>query len=101
MPPWCHSFSVAQVTNSPNCMREILRARVTGKPIVTLLEPEAKHGGLTDKEIHQQLDQASAKYNNWGLDKEVERWGYELPTADDLYTELFAKEPIEWNRIGE
>ena len=94
-------FCSAGYFNSPNCMRELLRAMVTGKPIVTLLEPEAKHGGLTNKEVRQQLDQASGKYVNWGLDKEVERWGYELPTADDLYTALFAKEPIEWNRIGE
>ena len=37
--------------SSPNCMRELLRAAVTRKPILTLLEPEAKHGGLTLDEI--------------------------------------------------
>ena len=31
---------------SPNCMREMMRAVVTGKPIVVMLEPEASHGGL-------------------------------------------------------
>lgn len=93
-------FCSAGYFNSANCMREVIRAVVTGKPIVALLEPEAKHGGLTDEDIRQQLDQAGDKYAKWGLDKEVESWGYKLPTADDLYTSLFAKAPIEWNRIG-
>ena len=85
---------------SPNCMREILRAVVTGKPIVALLEPEAKHGGLKQEEIRAQLLEADGNYVKWGLAKEVESWGFVTPTAAVLFAALFAREPIEWNRIG-
>ena len=97
---------------SPNCMRELLRAVVTGKPVVTLMESEQKHGGLTEAEVKQQLHDASSpfekkegeKYHSmyamWELTDELTSWGYEMPTADTLYSALFKKEPIEWNRIG-
>ena len=39
-------------------------------------------------------------YEMWGLTKEVEAWGYAMPTAKDLGDVLFEREPIEWNRIG-
>ena len=81
-------------------MREILRAVVTGKPIVALLEPEAKHGGLTQEQIRAQLIEADGYYMAWGLAEEVASWGYEIPTPDKMYDALFAREPIEWNRIG-
>lgn len=97
---------------SANCMRELLRAVTTRKPIVTLLEPEAKHGGLTAKEVKHQLDEAympcenegtkhDSKFAMWGLSDEVESWGYAMPTADALYAALFeTPNLIEWNRIG-
>lgn len=85
---------------SPNCMRELLRAAVTSKPIVALLEPEAKHGGLTDEQIHAQLREADGYYEAWGLSAEVESWGYALPDAEALHASLFTREPIEWNRVG-
>ena len=96
---------------SPNCMREILRGVVTCKPIVALLEPEATHGGLTLKQIREALDTADKpcekrgkKHDTWyhmcDLHSEVVSWGYEMPTGAQLYDALFAREPIEWNRIG-
>ena len=50
---------------SPNCMREILRAVVTGKPMVALLEPEASHGGMTQEQIYEQLVNADAPCERW------------------------------------
>lgn len=92
-------------------MREILRAAVTKKPILAMLEPEASKGGLTIGEVEAQLVMASSPvdkdgtryeshYHEWGLYDEVVSWGYNMPTAADLIGELFAAEPIEWNRIG-
>ena len=92
-------------------MRELLRAAVTGKPIIAMLEPEAKHGGLTEEEIRQQLSDADlpcekqgTKFRNmyemWGLRDEVHSWGYKMPSADDLCQALFASDLIEWARIG-
>ena len=92
---------------SANCMRELLRAVVTRKPILALLEPERNKGGLSREEIRQQLADAAASaagapspYAKWGLDAEVESWGYAMPSAEELYGALFAAEPLEWNRIG-
>ena len=90
---------------------EILRAVVTGKPLFALLELEAKHGGLTREEIHAALLECdtpvekhglryTSKYAMWGLDKEVESWGYRLPTGNELSAALFKSDPIEWARIG-
>ena len=94
-------------------MREILRAVLTGKPIITMLEPEAKHGGMTKEEVLQQLKDADApcekrgtlhatKYAMWGLDNEVRTWGYPMANAEQLYAALFttAVAIVEWNRIG-
>ena len=80
---------------SPNCMREILRTVVASKPIITLLEPEPNHGGMTRNEIHDSLQRNSepwekagiqhmSKYAMWGLEKEVASWGYHLPTSEQL-----------------
>ena len=96
---------------SPNCMRELLRAVVTKKPVLAMLEPEVLKGGLTRDEIRAQLEEADApckqngaqyasKYHMWKLTDEVKSWGYEMPNAAALFAALFAKEPIEWNRIG-
>ena len=92
-------------------MRELLRAVVTKKRILTLLELDAKHGGLTQDTIRVQLNAASAPcskgdseyasmYHMRGLTSEVERWGYFMPSAEKLLAAMFASEPIEWNRIG-
>ena len=103
-------FCSAGYFESPNCMREILRAHVTGKPIVALLELEEKHGGLTHEQIMARLQAADApcekagvqyasKYAMWGLEEEVQSWGYAMPSAIELYAPLVL-DPIEWARIG-
>ena len=40
---------------SPNCMRELLRAVFKSKPIIALTEPEAKRGGLTTENVREEL----------------------------------------------
>ena len=85
--------------------------QVTSKPIVALLEPEVKKGGLTDIEIKERLTTAASPckkhgvsfasmYEMWGLVVEVPSWGYYMPIANQLYNALFTNKPIEWNRIG-
>ena len=83
-------------------MRELLRAVVKKKPMFSLVEPEAKKGGLTFDEVRQQLDDNDAHgfYDKCGLSKEVAEWSHPMPSAGELFDALFAKEPIEWNRIG-
>ena len=51
-----------------------------GKPIVALLEVNTRLGGLTVGQVREQLAA--------------------LPDGVSLADALFAKEPIEWNRIG-
>jgi len=96
---------------SPNCMREILRAVVKRKPILAMLEPEREKGGLTQDEIFREVHEAdttcekagkwySSKYVLWGLDAEVKDWGYHMPDGSDICNEVFESDPIEWNRIG-
>jgi hypothetical protein len=96
---------------SANCVRELLRAAVTGKPLVTLLEPEVKHGGLSQHEVFQQLSEADSpceksgtmfpsRFAMWEMDKEVMNWGYKMLTGATLHNALFDEKPIEWNRIG-
>jgi hypothetical protein len=84
---------------SPNCMRELMRALQLGKPIIALLEPDRKHGGLGSEQVRRQLWEAEGLYASWGLEAEMIDWGFERPDPDALHASLFA-EPIEWNRIG-
>ena len=87
---------------SRNCMRELLRATVTNKPIIAMLEPEASKGGLTREQIRTELETAeSTLIANWGLDAELAEWGVEsTPSADEMEYWLFQEEPIEWNRLS-
>ena len=89
---------------------ELLRAVVTRKPVIALLEVEAKHGGMARETIREKLlatDEPCERdgtmhtswYQMWGLDAEVEQWGYVMPTCDELYAALFASQPIQWDRI--
>eukprot|EP00966_Prymnesium_polylepis_P330505 7386144-Prymnesium_polylepis.1 len=55
------AHSISRSFTSPNCMREILRAVVMKKPMFSLVEPEAKHGGLAFAEVRQQLDDNDAR----------------------------------------
>ena len=44
--------------HSANCMRELLRAAVTEKPVIALLELEAKHGGIDRSKVLELLREA-------------------------------------------
>ena len=106
---------------SVNCMRELLRAVMKGKPIVALVEPEQKHGGMTRQEVQQELREADGKYcARWGdanLSDEVRDWlandelsddGKDLASAlvagksigDALDRAIFVEGEIEWNRLS-
>lgn len=86
--------------DSVNCMRELLRALYNGKPLIALLEPEARRGGMTRDEVSKALREVhdEGSYAKWGLDAELQQWGMQPPTH--LYNIIFADTPIEWNRIG-
>ena len=57
---------------SANCIRELLRAAVTQKPMVALVEVDPKHGGMARSQIRQQLAVAgTTEYVRWGLAAEV------------------------------
>ena len=64
---------------SKNCMRELKAAVDANKPLILLLESEAKHGGLSPKEIMDELKQQEN--------------GKELTEA------LFANKSISWQRL--
>jgi hypothetical protein len=59
-------------------MRELLRALLCGKPVITLFEPDAKHGGITREQVVRELKAADVKYlQQWGtanLGREVAAW---------------------------
>jgi hypothetical protein len=69
-------------------MRELLRAVVIKRSIVTVLEAGGRHGALTRAEVQHKLTDADAPchkygkdfadhYEMWGLRKEVESWIHE------------------------
>ena len=66
---------------SVNCMRELLSALVTGKRLVTLVELEDDHGGLSREQVLKDLREADKRYfSKWGdLREEVVKWLRELP----------------------
>jgi hypothetical protein len=78
---------------SKNCMRELVSAAGMGKPIIALIDPDASRGGMSLWEVRTQLFEAADKYEKWGFD-------FGTLHSERLYRELFAQEPIEWNRIG-
>jgi len=105
----CLIFCSGGYFNSPNCMREMLRATLTHKPILAMLEPETIHGGLSIDEVRSQLRACelpcekhgktfASKFAMWGLQEEVKTWGYHMPTAETLFEALITIEPTEWNR---
>ena len=98
-------------------MRELLRALWGHKPIIAMIEPDRKKGGLMYEEVVQQLNVAEQKIVDWGLKKEWEAWRFEgwqiedladmeeaipkrpLPKPHEILKALLEYEPLEWNRI--
>jgi hypothetical protein len=87
-------------------MRELLRAAMTRTPIIAMLELDEQHGGMSHDAIRATLREADApcekygtqyanKYALWGLTKEVQSWGFHLPTHEQLYDSLLFAEDIE------
>jgi hypothetical protein len=86
---------------SSNCLRELLRAVVTNKLVVTLLETDPKHGAITREQIREELVAGAGDLARSGLAGEMEMWGYPVPSAAKLFAALFERAPIiEWMRIG-
>jgi len=77
---------------SKNCMIELRAAVAKSKPLIALLETETKHGGVTQAQMCEQLTEAESRFEGWGFESE--------PGSAELIEQLFAKEPIEWNRLG-
>lgn len=105
------AFCTTGYFKSQNCMRELLRAAVTKKPAITMLESEKHHGGMLLEDVDvmlSELDTSCEKngrrfasmYELWGLTNEVKEWQYAMPHAAELRDYLRAEQPIEWTRIG-
>ena len=78
---------------SRNCMVELRTSVKMGKLIIALMDPDASKGGLTQNQVREQLVEAETSlYTKWRFDGG--------PSAAELYTMLFNREPVEWNRIG-
>lgn len=88
-------------------MRELLRAVMTLKPIITIVEPEKKHGALTYQDVCKELQNAVGMLDEWGLAADIQLWQQEeglgsAPTAEQLVDALFTKDDVlvlEWNRV--
>ena len=78
---------------SRNCMIELRATVAKGKPIIALVDADAKKGGLTKQQVLEQLLASDANYEKWGFKDDG-------PRGHALHEALFAAEPIEWNRIG-
>ena len=79
---------------SKNCARELTSAVRQGKPLIALLDPEAKHGGMSLLEVRKELEAISTRYPGWCFPRGT-------PEGAELAASLLDKEPvIEWNRIG-
>lgn len=71
-------------------MQELVSAVVQKTPIVALIEPETKRGGLCCEEVRKKLLAADDLYDKWGFN-------HHGPRGQQLYEALFEGEPIEWN----
>ena len=81
-------------------MRELLRAVVTGKPLVPLFSTDRSQGGLTLDEASTQMRANYGHLRGWGVIDEVEEWGYPLPTYEVLHEALFQRAAIlEWHTL--
>lgn len=79
--------------SSRNCMRELVAAASQRKPIIALVETEVSHGALTTAQVYDELQAVGGLYAKWGFEADA-------PRGEALYKQLFATEPIEWNRTN-
>ena len=85
---------------SPNCMRELLRAHATAKPILALFETDSSKG-LTLSVVKERIRVAvEEKLPEWKLDKEIVEWNRRVPSAEELTNALLlAYEPVEYSQF--
>ena len=77
---------------SKNCFRELLRAVLTSKTLIIMLEAEpGKHGGLGWHEIDERVRRACllASSDFWDLQAEIKQWDLGpgasgVPSPDEL-----------------
>ena len=107
-------FCTKKYFESRACARELLRAVLRGKPLITVMEPDASRGGLMRRDIvrlltveryppHNRKDAPASQdwVARWALDHEVAEWGYAaVPTGEQIVDALFKHSPIEWNRFS-
>ena len=105
-------FATTAYFKSANCMRELLRAVVLERKIITMLEPDGRRGGLTPDAIFEQLMESPTRFIGWGLDKDFYEWKRldrsnslptKMPSPKQMHDALF-KSPIlisEWQRSKE
>ena len=119
-------FCTERYLKSRACARELFKALLERKPMITVLEPAAKRGGLTREQITHVLtletfpsaippatrpshgpsrDGIEAVCEDWSakwkLDDEVTSWGHtRRPSGAEILKALFEHPPIEWNRFS-
>jgi hypothetical protein len=88
----------------PNCVRELYRAVLTGKRLVTLLEPEEHLSGLDLCRLYGVLHESEGMREMDRVRGEVALWELgSVPTAQQIYDTLVRPasfEPLEWNRMS-
>ena len=109
-------FCSAGYFQSKNCMIELRAAVANDKPLITLLEPEAGRGGLTEEEVRRQLlhGHLESVRGPWVQHAQLRhvhesymKWGFgPRPSPQELVDALLpaapppGSEPIEWNRLS-
>ena len=92
---------------SKNCMRELASSVAKKKPIIALIDLDESRGGLSLEAVHDQLiaaDGLALKWKFLGMQEASSGAEYQeahiWPGGEALHAQLFADEPIEWNRIS-
>ena len=86
---------------SRSCMRELFRAIHLGKPIFALEESDPLKGGISRKQVFEQLQKAFTMFDAWGMESLLEKWGCAPLTPPQIIGMMFgSQQPIEWSRLG-
>ena len=86
-------FCSAGYAESKNCVRELRHAVRTTKPLVALMEREARRGGVTPQQMREQLLMAEGRFGRWGF-------GDERPSGAEMADALFEEPCVEWVRLA-
>ena len=96
-------FLSAGYLDSPNCVRELYTALRCGLPLIVMLEPDLRHGGMSDEEIRHAIGSAAERFSTPGniLHDECVAMAFSPPSADDLINALglnHPETPMQWAR---